>query len=297
MWIEITVAAAFFQNLRSALQKRLKAQLSTTGATFVRFGFGLPFALIYLLMLESFGFKTPAANIVFAGYVVFAAIAQIAGTALLVLAFSYRNFMAATVYSKTEPIIAALFGFLIIGDRLSTVGIWAIVIGLAGVLLLSFGGTGSIRQIIKPSAMPSAVIGLSSGVGFAFSAIGVRGAALALENAELVVSAAMTLVCVISLQTVLMTGFMLAFERHTIGAIARNWRVSLLAGFCGAAASIGWFTAMAMQPVALVKTVGQSELLFAYAASLWWFRETISRTELMGCGLVLLSVLLLIQFG
>ena len=96
MWIEITVAAAFFQNLRSALQKRLKAHLSTTGATFVRFGFGLPFAAIYLLTLESFGFETPAPNFEFACYVVFAAISQIAGTALLVLAFSYRNFMAAT---------------------------------------------------------------------------------------------------------------------------------------------------------------------------------------------------------
>ena len=36
----VTVAAAFLQNLRSALQKHLKARLSTSGATFVRFGFG-----------------------------------------------------------------------------------------------------------------------------------------------------------------------------------------------------------------------------------------------------------------
>jgi hypothetical protein len=41
-WIPITMAAAFFQNLRSALQKHLKGQLSTTGATFSRFAYAAP---------------------------------------------------------------------------------------------------------------------------------------------------------------------------------------------------------------------------------------------------------------
>jgi len=31
LWIPITIAAAFFQNLRSALQKHLKGRLSTAG--------------------------------------------------------------------------------------------------------------------------------------------------------------------------------------------------------------------------------------------------------------------------
>ena len=44
-------AAAFFQNIRSALQKVLKEALSDTGATFVRFGFGFPLALAYLAFL------------------------------------------------------------------------------------------------------------------------------------------------------------------------------------------------------------------------------------------------------
>ena len=46
LWIPITVVAAFMQNLRSALQKHLKAKLSTGGATYVRFLFALPFAAV-----------------------------------------------------------------------------------------------------------------------------------------------------------------------------------------------------------------------------------------------------------
>lgn len=50
-WILITISAAFLQNIRSVLQKHLKGALSTTGATFVRFAFGVPFAFLYLFWL------------------------------------------------------------------------------------------------------------------------------------------------------------------------------------------------------------------------------------------------------
>ena len=53
LWIPLTIAAAFLQNVRSALQKHLKGRLGTTGATFVRFGYGFPVAIAYLLALGS----------------------------------------------------------------------------------------------------------------------------------------------------------------------------------------------------------------------------------------------------
>ena len=54
LWIPITLFAAFCQNLRSAMQKHLKGELGTIGATFVRFGYGFPFALVYIAILEAF---------------------------------------------------------------------------------------------------------------------------------------------------------------------------------------------------------------------------------------------------
>ncbi len=47
LWIPITIAAAFFQNLRSALQKHLKGQLSDVGATTTRFFYAWPLAILY----------------------------------------------------------------------------------------------------------------------------------------------------------------------------------------------------------------------------------------------------------
>jgi hypothetical protein len=49
-WIAITIAAAFFQNLRSALQQYLTDRLSAEGATYVRFLYALPFVVLYVVL-------------------------------------------------------------------------------------------------------------------------------------------------------------------------------------------------------------------------------------------------------
>ena len=84
-WFVITVAAAFLQNVRSTLQKYLKGRIGTTGATFVRFGYGLPFAFLFLgILYYGAGYPLPQLHWTFAGWVVLAALAQIFAQALLI---------------------------------------------------------------------------------------------------------------------------------------------------------------------------------------------------------------------
>ena len=73
LWALITVGSAFLQNLRSTLQKHLKGRMGTTGATFVRFGFGLPFAFLYLAILHlGLGRPLPVPGVTFAVWAVLA---------------------------------------------------------------------------------------------------------------------------------------------------------------------------------------------------------------------------------
>jgi drug/metabolite transporter (DMT)-like permease len=67
----------------------------------------------------------------------------------------------------------------------------------------------------------------------------------------------------------------------------RAWKTSIAAGFLGAAASVGWFTAFALEPVAHVRTLGLAEMLFSLAISRRLFRERTRGTEL--AGMVLLT--------
>ncbi len=81
LWIPITIAAAFMQNLRSALQKHLQGSLGTRGASFVRFGYGFPIAVLYVLFLH-FGAEQifPTFSVGFFIWAVVGGLAQIFAT-------------------------------------------------------------------------------------------------------------------------------------------------------------------------------------------------------------------------
>jgi len=53
-WLLFSLAAAFLQNLRNSLQKSINSVLSTFGAAYTRFVFGLPLAFLYWIILRSF---------------------------------------------------------------------------------------------------------------------------------------------------------------------------------------------------------------------------------------------------
>ena len=59
-------------------------------------------------------------------------------------------------------------------------------------------------------------------------------------------------------------------------------------------ASACWFTAMTLEKVAYVRALGQIELIFTFASSVFWFREKIARLELAGCLLIVAGILTLL---
>jgi drug/metabolite transporter (DMT)-like permease len=91
---------------------------------------------------------------------------------------------------------------------------------------------------------------------------------------------------------VLLGGWLLARDPAVIGRVFGAWRPSLFAGFMGAAASAGWFTAMAIEPVAHVRTLGLVELVFSAVVSRRFFRERMTRRELAGMALLVAGVVL-----
>jgi len=288
LWIPVTIWAAFAQTIRNAVQRGLTAELGTLGATLVRFLYGLPFALLWLFIVHSLlGAALPQPGARFFIWVLAGAVAQIAATALLLRTMQERNFALGVAYSKSEVLQVAIFALAFLGDPITVAAGLAIAAGTAGVLLLSPAGWGA------GFTSRTALLGLASGAGFAFSAVGYRGAALALGETPFLLSAAYTLVAAQLIQTLLLGGWLLARSPQTVVRVLHAWRASLLAGFMGAAASAGWFTAFAIEPAAHVRTLGLIELVFSYAVSLKLFRERLSRRELAGMGLLALGVVLI----
>jgi len=294
LWIPVTLWAAFAQTLRNAAQRSLTAELGTLGATLVRFLYGLPFALLWLYGVHAIGgYALPAPNLAFLGWVSFGAISQIIATALLLRVMHERNFTLGVAYSKTEIIQAAVFGLVVLGDPVTVTTALAVASGTLGVLLLAPADRERpFRTMLTGWTTLPALLGLASGAFFAFSAVGYRGAALALGDTPFMMAAAFALVVAQSLQTVLLGGWLLARDRNVVARVFGAWRRSLFAGFMGAAASAGWFIAMAIEPIAHVRTLGLVELLIAPAVSRKLFRERLSRTEITGMVLLTLGLVI-----
>ena len=296
LWIPLTIGAAFLQNVRSALQKSLKGRLGTTGATFVRFVYALPVAALYLGLLASRSEQgVPDLHAVFAGYVVVGGLAQIAGTALLVSLFDQRSFAVGTTYSKTETVQAAIFAIVVLGEAVSAAAAIGIAISLAGVIAISTarrptGGEG------RPAAWlgKPAWVGLASGAAFGVAAVAYRGASLSLGEGGFLLQAATTLFFVLAFQTGAMAVYMAWKMPAELRACFAAWRPATLVGISGAFASMGWFTAMTLQNAALVRALGQVELIFTLASSVLFFGERILRAELLGIALVTAGILVLV---
>jgi len=297
LWIPITVFAAFMQNLRSALQKHLKGRLSTGGASYVRFFYACPFALVYLAAVHAVGgYALPQMNGLFLLYCLLGGISQIAFTFLLVYLFSFRNFAVGTIYSKTEIIQVAFLGLVLLGDTISTAGVFAIALGMVGILALSVANNQAItwRTLAAGLFERTTLIGLICGAFLGASVVFFRGAALALGDAEVIVRAALALAVSLVLQTAIMGAWLLWREPGQMTAIFRHWKPSLAVGVAGFLASVGWFTAFTLQNAAYVRAVGQIELVFTFIASVIWFKERTSPLELCGVALILGAILLLI---
>ncbi len=291
LWVLISLASAFLQNLRSALQKTLTPRVGVLGAAYARFLFAAPWAVLLVAVLAAAsGVAPPRPNAGFALWGLVGAVSQIGATLLLLHVFSLRNFAVGNTFAKTETVQAALLGLLLLGDRIGLPPLAGILVSLAGVVLLS--ATRGLRGGIFNRA---AALGVASGTAFALSGIAYRAAALDLaEGGGVMMRPAYTLACVTLVQTVLMSVYLAAREPETLGGVLRQWRIAAPVGASGMLASLGWFTAFMLVPVAQVKAVGQVELVFSWLTSRFAFGERPSLRETLGIVLVAGGIVLLI---
>jgi drug/metabolite transporter (DMT)-like permease len=297
LWIPITVAAALFQSLRTALQKYLKGALSTNGSTFTRFLYGMPVAILYLfVLLPVTGEPMPSPRWVFFAWVAAGGVAQIVATSLLLYVLSFRNFPVGVAYSKTEVVQAALFGLIFLGDRLTWWGTLAVAVCTFGVMLMSLvKSKHPLLALLSGWLERPALIGMASGAAFSIAAVGFRAASLSLQAPNPLVAAAYTLAWATTLQTLLLGFYLFWRERDQFAKVVATWRVSSLAGLASVLGSGCWFTAMTLQAVAYVRTLGLIELLFTFAYSALWFREQPRRTEVTGVALIVVGIAMVLN--
>jgi drug/metabolite transporter (DMT)-like permease len=296
LWIPITVSAALFQCWRTAMQQKLRHLLSVNGAGFVRYLYGAPTALVLLIAaLVITGAPLPTPNLRFVIYCIAGGLTQILATNLLIMAFGYRNFAVGTAYSKTETAQSAVVALIVLHEVLRPFAWIGISLGLSGVMTLSLAGRGMRpAELARATVQPAARAGLSAGFMFALTTVFIKLANRALSGPSLFVRALLSLVVMNTLQILMQGAFLAWREPDELRKAVATWRSSAMVGTLSALGSACWFTAFAMADVALVRSVGQVEIVFTLLFSRFYLKETLKSGDVAGLFLVVCGVLLIV---
>jgi len=213
-----------------------------------------------------------------------------------VAAFRYRNFAVATSLAKTEAIQVAIVGALLFGATLSGLGWFSVVVGVVGVFLVSKVKFNLRDTLADSQGLIGMGYGLAAGLGLAITTLLIRESSLAL-NTDLVVSAAVTLVFMITVQSCISFIYVFIQDKSQFPVMFKHWRLCLFVGITSVLGSIGWFTAASFQNAAYVKALGQIEFFITLALTYRVFKETITLKEYMGMFLIVLSVVILLLWA
>lgn len=285
-WAVFTILAAAAQTARNAMQRGLTARVGVAGASWARFIFALPFALISVSVVMTLERGTPTFDSGYSAWLLPGSLAQMLATGTMLLAMRDRSFVTVIAYTKTEPIQVAVFALVLLGEHLTPIKTAAVLLGTVAVMLFSWPRQrGDVARDLR-----SAGWGLLAGAGFALAAVGYRGAITHMQGVGFVSAATLTLALTLCIQTALSLLWLLIANRDALRKLFTAWRQSVPAGFAGALASQFWFLAFALQAAPAVRTLGLIEVLFAQLASWRLMREKMARREWIALAMLLAAL-------
>ena len=297
LWIPITLAAATFQVLRTSRQHELRAVLSSGAAGFVRYLYGAPFAwLLALAWFGPLGHDLPDVPARFWPLVTAAGVAQIVATIALLRSFRERDFAVGTVYSKTEVLAVAIAGAVGLGEPLAVPGWLGALLVTVGVAWLASGG--SIVRLARRAGDRAALLGLAAGTCFAIASVLIRASSRSMgDSAPAFDRALVTLTVMLTIQTLLNSAGFAVTDPASLPKALRAWRPAVTVGLFSLLGSMGWAWAMTLENAAKVRTLGQIELLVAFAIAYVRLGERHGRDDLLASSVVLAGVVVVTVAG
>ena len=299
LWAIIAIIGATAQSLRTVCQKILIPRTGELGASFSRFIYGILFAWVwtFAICLKT-GNSLPEMNLLFLLLVGFAAILQIAFTILLIMMFNHRNYAIGIALSKTEILQTAILEAILIGYLASFYTIFAILIGLVGIALLSYQKIEIANgQKVHLFFSPSHFLGIGSGAALALANIFYFKATILLGGNMLLLDASFTAAIAITLQTVILGSYIILRQPEQLMLCFANWRIGILIGITAAISTAAWFMAFAMFHLGAVRAIGQIELIISILFSWFFLREKITLLEVIGISVLGASIILVLLYA
>ena len=286
LWIPATLAASVLQVGRNALQRGLLPRSGPWAATLVRFLFGLPFSAV--LAAVAYGLTPGAAAHLSPGFwldTLSGAVSQVLATACLLVAMRRAGFAVGTAMQQSSLPLAAILGLAVFHDQLRPLAWVGVAVSSAALMALTWP-----REASGPQPVSGGAFGLLSGLCFGYSLNAYRQAALAMDAGHPIFAAAATVTVSQACQSLGLAALLAIWDRAALRSVFAAWRQSLLAGMCGAMASVCWLTALGLAPAAPVRALGVIEAPVAAIAGRRVFKERLGLAQWIAGAAVALGV-------
>lgn len=285
-WIFLTLFAVVMQAWRNAFQSQLGHNLRVSGVTMARFIWASPLAALYLWLLYYIApTDIPAFNQRYWFFIAGASVMQISATSLMVTLFKMNNYAVGAGLAKSEAVVAAILGVVFFGTTLSLMGWLGVLLGAVAVFLMSTAN--GIRSVSGATIL----LGLACGTCFALASLWIREASLSL-NVSFPYSAAWVLLMLIIIQTIILLIYLLLRDRTALVYLWQHPKLTLLTSISSCLGSIGWFSAMSIQNVPYVKTLGQVEIFVTLLISTYWLKQKPKIKDALGLLLIAVAALM-----
>jgi drug/metabolite transporter (DMT)-like permease len=248
--IAFMLLASFLFALTMLFAKLLSGSMGSVEVTFWRNGIGLLVigALVILKPIHNIGGKP--FTLIFRGII---------GTIALLTFFytiSATTLSNAIVFAKTEPIFTALFAFILLGEKLSSRAILAVLIGFAGVAMLSGLHLGYLH-----------IMGILTGLLSALAYTSVRSLKAFYDERTVVLSfmiSGVLIPIILMIAAEYITSDMLAFALSPFTMPQKmDWVWIILMGISAAYGQVYMTRAYFYAKAGVVSTISYSVILFA----------------------------------
>ncbi len=295
MWMIYGLIAVVLQTTRNAIQKELAQSIPRLVVTWIRCVFALPFLSIYYVVLVIvLGEAVYAYTWQFWLFAIAGGTFQIIASTLMLKAFALRSFMIGSCYGKSDSIQTALLGWILFSEALNP---WAFVVictSFSGILLISLKKESmSIRSFFDIRKNESTRIGLLIGTFFSLTALCIRQSILQLEASSILMASSTTLLVTIILQVIVLSLRFLIWDKGALASVRRNMGKASIIGLTNCLSSVTWYLAFGLINASYVTALGQIQMPLSIAYSRFVFRETLYAHELIGAGIIVVSIIIL----
>jgi len=286
----LVLLATVMQIFRHYEQKKMSDKFDKETIALSRFLFFFPFCCIYLMLFKL--------SMQFISICLLIAFLQVFGNLLLLHSFSKKNFAISVALVHTELMQAAIIGYIFFGQSISIIIIFAIIIILFGVFMLS-----NIKYQKSISFDRNIAYALLSATCFSFTAFFVKYANNILINQNKGYSYFESSLSVLMV-VIFWCNILLGCRKLLKGNIYKDLcklinsetRISFIKiSFLSFLTSVLWFFCYAIGDVVIVKGISQLEIVWAILISHHFLKEKFNKKEIYGITILLLGLAILIS--